>query len=138
MYFSSLPPDLRETVNNLFQAEQRISEGLSTPYNDFVAPLESATSVSASGRWTVGHSAVCQATETVARGNVGEHDRFVEEIACGCGDDLAYVVFRTGVTIEKADGSETPLCWVITLVFQKFSSQWKLVHRQNTRSPGNA
>ena len=135
MYFSSLPPDLRETVNGILEAERKISEGLSKPYNDYVASSESATSVSASGRVMAGYEAVCKATETVAQGNTSEHGRFLDEIACACGEDLAYVVFRSGVTIQKSDGTESTLCWVITLVLQRFDGQWKLIHRQNTRSP---
>lgn len=137
MYFSSLPRDLQETIRGLLKAEQQISIGKSTPYNDYVALLDSATSVSASGRIMLGYGAVCQATENVAQGNTREHDRFLDEISCSCSGDLAYVLFRTGVTIEKSDGSETPFCWVVTLIFQRIHGQWKLLHRQNTRSSAN-
>lgn len=130
----SMPEDVRKALEDILAAEQKISVGASEPYNRLVAPGDAVTAVSASGRVMVGRQAVCDATVNVARGNVREHDRFIEYISCGGAGDMYYAVLKSGVEIDKDDGSTDDLCWVITLVMQKVEGAWRLVHRHNTRA----
>lgn len=130
----SIPEEVRHTLEAILKAEQQISCGLPEPYNAFVAPGDAVTAVSASGRTMLGHEAVCGATAGVAAGNVREHDRFTEYISCGGTQDMYYAVLKSGVEIDKDDGSTDSLCWVITLIVQKIGGTWKLVHRHNTRA----
>lgn len=125
---------LQKTVEQVLAAERQISVGDPVPYNQFVADGETVSSVSASGRVMLGDQAVKAASEQVAKGSIGESDRFVEYLACDCSDDMFYSVVKTGVTIHRDDGSHNSLCWVITLIFKKIDGVWKLIHRQNTRS----
>lgn len=131
---NELPEELKKIVGDIIAAESEISYGMLDLYNFYVAEGGGVTAVSASGRVMKGTREVRDASVTVSRGNVGERDRFIEDISCDYINDMAYVVFKTGVTIDKEDGSTDDLCWVITLVIKNTPDGWKIVHRQNTRS----
>ena len=130
----SLPNEIQEEIKAILDAESEISISKPEKYNDFVHNSENVTSVSASGRTMKGEKEVKDATIMVSHGNKGERDRFVDWISCDYVNGMAYAVFKTGVTIDKEDGSSDELCWVVTLIVKETESGWKLVHRHNTRS----
>lgn len=129
-----LPDGLKKIIDDIIAAESEISYGKPESYNSYVAEGEDVTAISASGRVMKGDAEVRGASVMVSKGNVGERDRFIEHISCDYVDDMAYAVFKTGVTIDKEDGSSDELCWAITLVIKNTPEGWKIVHRQNTRS----
>lgn len=129
-----LPQELQKLVEDAIGAEQQISYANPNVYNALIAEKDSVTAVSASGRVSVGHMDVCNASIKVSQGNVSERDRFIEYISGDYTDEMFYALFKTGVTILKESGNNDNLCWVVTLVFKKINSEWKLVHRHNTRS----
>lgn len=129
-----LPEEIREAVKNIIAAEIEISYANPEKYNSYVDDSDDVTAVSASGRLMKGTQEVCGATVAVSHGNVGEHGRFVDWISCGYSGGLAYVVLKSGVNIDKEDGSSDNLCWIITLIMRETSGGWKLIHRHNTRS----
>jgi len=129
-----LPLEVGDTVQKIIAAEIEISYAKPEIYNSYVSGSDDVTAVSASGRLMKGTQEVCGATVAVSRGNVGERNRFADWISCGCGGGIAYVVFKTGVTIDKEDGTSDDLCWIVTLVLKKTADGWKLIHRHNTRS----
>jgi len=129
-----LPESLQRTIDALLEAETQISYAKPEIYNAFVVPDSDTTAVSASGRVMKGADAVREATVNVSRGNVGEKNRFVEKIACDYVDGMCYFVIKSGVEIDKEDGTTDSLCWVITYVLKEIDGKWMLVHRQNTRA----
>lgn len=128
------PPGAHRAIAEILHAEQQISMGLSEPYNSLVAPGDTVTAISASGRVMLGNQAVCNATVNVAQGNVREQNRFIQFISQDATEDMCYTVLKSGVEIFKEDGSKDELCWVITLVLKKLDGKWVLVHRHNTRA----
>ncbi len=130
----SLPEEIQAVIQQILDAETKISIGDPATYNAFLADSSTVTAISASGRFMLGEKEVSQATDTVSVGNIGERDRIIQWIASDYSDTMAYVVFKTSVTILKEDGAENPLCWIITLIMKRFEEGWRLVHRQNTRS----
>lgn len=129
-----LPKDVQEVIRGILAAEVEISYAKPERYNAYIADACNVTAVSASGRYMKGANEVCDATVMVSAKNSGEHDRHIEWIACNYVENMAYVVFKSGVKIDKEDNSGEELCWIITLIVQKTNSGWKLVHRHNTRS----
>jgi|GEM_PF-1015694 len=129
-----LPESLQRTIDALLEAETQISYAKPEIYNAFVAAGAETTAVSASGRVMKGADAVREATVNVSRGNVGEKNRFIEKIACDYVDGMCYFVIKSGVEIDKEDGTTDSLCWVITYVLKEIDGKWMLVHRQNTRA----
>ena len=129
-----LPDDLQKVIDEILAAEVRISYGEPEKYNAYVSDSDSVTSVSASGRTMLGSEEVRAASVMVSKGNKGERDRFVEWISCDYANGMAYAVFKTGVTIDKEDGTSDELCWIVTLVIKVTADGWKIIHRHNTRS----
>jgi ketosteroid isomerase-like protein len=129
-----LPEEVQKVFKEVLAAETEISSGDPGVYNSYIADSEYATSVSASGRFMKGTREVREATVAVSLGNLREHDRLIEWISCDFTDDMAYAVFKSGVSIDKEDGKTDDLCWIVTLILKKTESGWKLVHRHNTRS----
>ena len=130
-----LTEEMKEAVQAAIDAECRISYGNPIEYNALVCDCSYSTAVSASGRVYQGSEAVKNASIEVSKGNIGERERTLELISCDYSDDLSifYCVFITSVVIEKSDGSENILKWVITLVMKRENDHWAIVHRQNTR-----
>lgn len=131
---NALPESASRALDALLDAETQISYSRPEIYNAFVAPGENITAVSASGRIMTGTDEVRAATVNVSKGNVGERNRFVEYLACDYVDGMCYVILKSGVDIDKEDGTTDSLCWVITYVLKEIAGEWKLVHRHNTRS----
>ncbi len=131
---TKLPDDIKRVIDDIIIAETEISRAKPECYNSFVEDSENVTAVSASGRTMKGSREVRDASVTVSKGNKGERERFIEWISCDYTEGMAYVLFKTGVTIDKEDGSSEELCWVVTLVVKNTGNGWKLVHRHNTRS----
>lgn len=129
-----LPAELQDILSEALRAEQKISYGDADCYNTYVAENDYCTAVSASGRVNIGCGEVRNASVQVAKGNIGESDRFLEMISCDYTDTMFYGVVKTGVRILKEDGSDQSLCWIITLIFKKIDGKWRIVHRQNTRA----
>ncbi|HHU06089.1 MAG TPA: hypothetical protein GXZ65_06390 [Clostridiales bacterium] len=130
----ALPESLQHTIDAMLEAETQISYGKPEIYNAFVSPNANTTAVSASGRVMTGADAVREATVNVSKGNIGERNRFVEKIACDYVEGMCFFVIKSGVEIDKEDGTTDNLCWVITYVLKEIDGKWMLVHRQNTRS----
>lgn len=129
-----LPEEIRETVKKVIASEVEISYAKPEAYNSYVADSDDATAVSASGRLMKGTQEVCGATIAVSHGNVGEHGRFIDWISCDYSGGMAYVVFKSGVSIDKEDNSTDDLCWIITMILRETPGGWRLIHRHNTRS----
>jgi ketosteroid isomerase-like protein len=125
---------MQKIIDKIIAAETEISIGKPEGYNAYVAKTDSVSSVSASGRTMLGEVEVRAASVMVSKGNVGERDRFIEWISCDWSEKMAYAVFKTGVTIDKEDGSSDELCWIVTLIIKETAEGWKILHRHNTRS----
>lgn len=131
-----MPADMRAVFDAILEAEIKLSYGSCDAYNDFLCKGDHVSAVSASSRWMKGFEAVSEATVAVACNNDGERCRETELISFDATEKTAYFVFRTAAEIRDGKSGEfTRFGWIVTLILQNYNGEWKIVHRQNTRTP---
>ena len=131
-----MPADMRALFDAILEAEIKLSYGSWDAYNDLLYKGDNVSAVSASSRCMKGFQAVSEATVSVAGNNNGERCRDAELISFDTDGKMAYFVFRTAAEIRDAKSGEyTRFGWIVSMILQNYDGEWKIVHRQNTRTP---